>query len=44
MVVVSIITAIEERIGAEFPKKALDGVVFDTVGSLLETFDRISVS
>lgn len=36
MAVVSIITAIEEKFGFEFPDDQLDGAIFDTVGTLVD--------
>lgn len=44
MAVVSVIAAIEEQFGIEFPEDALDGATFDTVGTLLERIDRLTAS
>lgn len=35
MAVVSIVTALEEKLGFEFPEDQLDGAIFDTVGALV---------
>lgn len=36
MAIVSVITALEEQLGFEFPEDRLDGAIFETVGSLVD--------
>ncbi len=44
MAVVSIITAIEERLGIEIPDDEIDGAAFAAVGSLVEFVERLASS
>ncbi len=44
MAVVSIITAIEERLGIEIPDDEIDGAAFASVGSLVEFVERLASS
>ena len=44
MAVVAIVAAIEEDLNIEFPEAELDGVVFETVGSLVHTITRLVAS
>lgn len=36
MAIVSVIAALEEQFGFEFPEETLDGAIFETVGTLVE--------
>lgn len=41
MAIVSVITALEEQLGFEFPEDHLDGEIFESVGSLVECVARL---
>ena len=41
MAIVSVISALEEQLGFEFPEDELDGAIFETVGTLLEVLSRL---
>ena len=41
MAIVSVITALEEQLGFEFPEDQLDGAIFESVGSLVSCVTRL---
>lgn len=41
MAIVSVITALEDQLGFEFPEDQLDGAVFESVGSLVDCVTRL---
>ena len=41
LAIVSVITALEERLGFEFPEDQLDGAIFESVGSLVGCVTRL---
>lgn len=41
MAVVSLVAALEEQFGVEFPENKLDGAVFETVGTLFATVSTL---
>lgn len=42
MAIVSVVTALEDQLGFEFPEEHLDGAVFETVGALVAFVTRFS--
>lgn len=42
MAVVSLVSALEEQLGIEFPEEELSGAIFESVGSLLACLQRIN--
>jgi len=36
MAIVSVISALEEKLGFEFPEELLDGAIFESVGTLVD--------
>lgn len=41
MAIVSVVAALEEQLGFEFPEDQLDGAIFETVGTLVECVTRL---
>jgi acyl carrier protein len=41
MAIVSLVTAMEEQLGFEFPEEQLDGAIFETVGTLVDCVARL---
>ena len=41
MAVVSLVAALEEQLGIEFPEEQLDGSVFETLGTLLKFIEDL---
>lgn len=41
MAIVSVVSALEEQLGFEFPEDQLDGAIFETVGTLVDCVTRL---
>ena len=41
MAIVSVVSALEEQLGFEFPENELDGAIFETVGTLVAALSRL---
>lgn len=41
MAIVSVVTALEEQLGFEFPEDQLDGAIFESVGTLVDCVSEL---
>lgn len=41
MAIVSLVTALEEQLGFEFPEDQLDGAIFESVGTLVDCVTQL---